>query len=473
MANRCASLYRGLVMRATRLNACGQPVYGPCNQITTSGFISVSQSTETEDSDAITSTRADGSTCINVPGKTSFSYYELEIEFCEVNPLLVQIIDPSAEIMYDEDGDVVGVATGDNEGVSTDEGFGMELWLGTQSSGDDVCSGGGSRQWQGGYLLYPRVIGASEGDFTVENDALTLTLTGRTLAPNGWRKGPYNVWAGAEGVPQPLPKPMPTRKHRLLIPVTTVRPPEPDCECGPVERPIPDPADLYITGMANEGTRRTVRFRADNHGFGPLMVDWGDGSSPQEVGDNTWVTHTYASDGDFTIKACDKQTPVICASRALTIPLPADEPTLTLSAANPAQPYEVTALVGLPPQSDGTATIDWGDGTDPEEITVGADGTVSVLHLYTVPSVYQVTVRRGDITAYRARAAILVPAQATDVPPEVTAEADPTDPSGRTVVLHIDNSGTGGGTPTGPTATAAADTSDPSGRTVTLTVDNT
>jgi len=471
MANRCASLYRGLMARFTRLNGCGQPMYGPCNQITTNAFITVSQSTETEDSDAITSTRADGSNCINVPGKTNFSYYELEIELCEANPLLVQIIDPSAVIMYDADGDVVGVSTGDNEGLSTDTGFGFELWLGAQSAAADVCSGGGSTQWSGGLLTYPRVVGASEGDLTVENDAITLTFTGRTLAPHGWRKGPYNVWAGADGIPGPLPEPIPPRKHRLLIPVTTVRPPEPDCECGPVERPIPDPADLYITGMGNEATRRTIRFRADNHGFGPLTMDWGDGSSPQEVGDNTWVTHTYATDGDFTIKACDKQTPVICASRAVTIPLPADEPTLTLSADNPDQPYEVTALVGLPPQSDGTALIDWGDGTDPEEITVGADGTVSVIHLYTVPSVYQVTVRRGDISSYRARAAILVPSQAGDVPPEVSAEADPTDPSGRTVILHIDNTGTG--TPTGPQATAAADPSDPSGRTVTLTVDNT
>jgi hypothetical protein len=469
MANRCASLYRGLVMRATRLNACGQPVYGDCNQVTTSGFISVSQSTQTEDSDAITSTRADGSTCINVPGKTSFSYYELEIEFCDVNPLLAQIIDPSVEIMYDADGDVVGIATGDNEGLSTDEGFALELWLGTQSGSVDACSGG-TAQGQWGYLLYPRVTGASEGDLTIENDVFSLTLTGRTLAPNGWRKGPYNIWANSDGIPRPLPDAMPTRKHRLLIPVTTVRPPEPDCECGPVERPIPDPADLYITGVANEATRRTVRFRAENHGFGPLMVDWGDGSVPQEVADGAWVTHTYTADGEYPIKACDKQTPVICASRDVTIPLPADEPTLTLSADNREQPYEVTALVGMPPQSDGTATVDWGDGSEPEEITVGQDGTVSVIHLYSVPSVYTVTVRRGDINTYRARAAILVPTQADDVPPEATAAADPADATGRTVVLTINNTGSSSGP--APEAEAAADPSDATGRTVQLTVNN-
>jgi len=40
--------------------------------------------------------------------------------------------------------------------------------------------------------------------------------------------------------------------------------------------------------------------------------------------------------------------------------------------------------------------------------------------------------------------------------PEVTVEADPTDPSGRTVVLHIDNTSTGDGTGDGNGDTAAA-----------------
>ncbi|MFG2225384.1 hypothetical protein [Streptomyces sp. NPDC048644] len=464
----CPSLLRGVVLRATRLDACGRPVYGDCNQVVSDGFITVSMSAETEEGEDISVTKANGQTCIAESGCEQLSHYTTEIEFCEVDPDLVQIMNPSFEIYRDFDGNPIG--WDDSVELKCDTGYALEVWSNVYAGQADACSGAGS-QGQWGYLLLPWVVGGAPGDLEIGNDAVSFTFNGRTKVGSGWRKGPYNVQAGPGGIPSPMLKPIGPKVPRRFF-VTTIRPPEAECGCQPVDRPTPDPADLYITGIANEAPR-TVRFRADNHGFGPLMVDFGDGSPAQEVADGAWVTHVYTGDGQFTIKACDKETPVICAERPVTIPLPADEPTLSLETKNPSNPYEVTATVGMPSQSDGTALIDWGDGTEPEEIAAGDDGTVSVLHVYTVPSVYTVMVRRGDIDTYRTREAILVPGQGGggDVP-QVTAEADPADASGRTVLLHIDN--TGGTVPApGPEADAAVDPADPSGKTVKVTVDNT
>lgn len=429
----CPSLLRGKVLRATRLDACGRPVYGACAQVVSDGFVTISMSPETEEGDAITVTKANGQQCINEPGSETLSYHGLEMEFCEVDPDLVQIMNPSFEVYRDADGNAIG--WDESTEVRTDIGYALELWTDVYSGDANACSGAGV-QGQWGYLLLPWVVGAIPGDFEVTNDAISFNFNGRTKVGSGWRKGPYPVQAGPGGVPGPMLKPVGPKTPRRFF-VTTIRPPEPECGCQPVDRPTPDPADLYITGVANESPRRTVRFRADNHGFGPLTVDWGDNSPAQEVADGAWVTHEYAADGEYTIKACDKETPVICASRTVTIPLPADEPSLALSAENAANPYEVTAKVGLPSQSDGTALIDWGDGTEPEEATAGADGTVTVLHTYSVPSVYTVTVRRGDIDTYRTREAILVPAEATPAL-SVTATADSSDETGHTAKITLE-----------------------------------
>jgi hypothetical protein len=513
----------------------------------------VSQSSEVEESDAITQPRADGTNCVNIAGERTFSYHELEIQLCEVDPHLVQIIDPTAQLIYDGE-DVVGIATGDSEGLLTRTGFALELWLGTAAEGD-ICSGV-AQQGQWGYLLYPRISGATEGDLTIENAAITFAFTGRTTAPNGWRRGPYSVWSGTDGIPCPLPEIMPSTKHRLLLPVVHVPPPEAECGCQPVDRPIPDEAELLITGLPSEQPRRTVRLRVNNHGFGPVMVDWGDGSQ-QEVADGATVSHVYAEDGQYTITVRDKQTPAVMVQRQVTIPLPADEPTLELSCSDPeGNPFEVLAVVGLPSHASRDIELDWGDGSERETATVGDTGTVSLVHLYSVPGIYPIAVRRVEADVYRTRDAIQVPCvpgpgaqvnedtsdttgmtvllsvdnhgdgptqidwddatseqgpDAGEVPhqyatagtyditvssvanpaarttvsvevpfegggqngPVVEASADPSDASGHTVLLDIDNTGTGDGGDGGPEVTAAADPEDPERRTVELDIDNT
>lgn len=443
----CPSLVRGVVLRATRLDPCGRPMYGDCNQVVSKGFISVQMSPQTEEGESISVTNAAGETCVSEAPCTQISGIGTTIEFCAVDPDLVGIMNPTYTPVLDWAGNTIGYDTPGR--LTCDRGFALEVWTGVART-DNACAGGGG-QGSWGYLLLPWVIGGAEGDLTVGNSALTFTFSGRTKLGHGWRRGPYAVQAGEGDVPSPLLQPILPDKHRRFF-VTSIRPPEPECGCQPVDRPTPDPADLEVTGMPGESPRRTVRLRADNHGFGPVVINWGDGSAPQEAQDGAWVTHTYTTDGEYTISVADKETPVVITTRDITVPLPADDPTVTLTGPDPDNRYVVAATVTLPPQAARTATLDWGDGSDVQEVTVGEDGTVTVLHTYTVPGVYTVTVRRGDIDTYRGRAAIRVPVTEA---PDATVAVDPEDTAGMSVILTYDNAGRGpvsitwgaGGTP--------------------------
>lgn len=435
MATTCPSFLRGNVMRVTRLDACGRPIYGDCNQVVSDGFVTVTMSAEIQEGEEITVTKANGQTCISDQGCDQLRWYTIETEFCQVDPDLIQIMNPTWEKILDYQGDTIGYDAKGN--LSCDTGFALEIWMDTYGA-TDACAGEAA-QGAFGYLLLPWVVGGAPGDLEIGNDAISFTFSGRSKTGSRWGKGPYPVMLGENAAPGPLLTPI-TNDTQYRLFVTTIRPPEPECGCQPVDRPTPEPADLTITGLAGESPRRTVRLRADNHGFGPVVVDWGDGTPTTVAQDGTYVQHTYAADGDYTITVSDQQTPAITVTKDITIPLPADEPTLVLTADDPADRLEVTANITLPEQSSGEGTIDWGDGTAVQEFTAAPDGTVTLVHTYTANGVYTVTVRRADVETFRAREAISVPVPDA---PTVTAAALNTDATGQTASLTYDNAPNG------------------------------
>lgn len=472
MATECPSLVRGNVLRVTRLNGCGQPVYGEGNQVVSDGFVTISMSPEVEEGEEVNVVKANGKTCVSDKPCDQLKWYTVEYEFCEVDPDLLQIMNPTWEKILDNQGDTCGIDAVGELDCST--GYALELWMDVYGE-TDACVG---QEAQGvwGYMLLPYNVGGAPGDFEVGNEGISFNLTGRTKAGSNWRRGPYNVTLGENNVPSPLLKPVTKKTHFQLF-TTAVRPPEPECGAQPVDRPTPEKADLKVTGVPNEEPRRTVRLFVDNHGFGPVLIDWGDGTSDEESIEGRWVNHVYGKDGEYTITVRDKQTPAVKTSVDVTVPLPADEPKLKLECSgDESTPLKIRATVTMPPHSDGKGRIDWGDGKDPEEFdTSGASGGVANLtHTYAAPSIYTVSVRRQEQNRFRARDAIQVPCDGDgdgggsgDL--KVSADADKADKSGRTVVLTINrDSGDGGGE--GPKVKVAADKEDESGRTAVVTI---
>lgn len=436
MATICPSFLRGTAMRVTRLDACGRPVYGDCNQVVSDGFVTATLAAEVQEGEAITVTKANGQVCVNEAGCDQLSWYTSEIEFCSVDPDLVQIMNPTWDKVLDAQGNVIGYNA--NGTLDCDTGFALEIWMDTYGT-SDACTGA-TAQGQWGYILLPWVVGGAPGDIEIGNDAISFTLNGRTKIGSRWRRGPYPVQIQENGAPGPLLTPIGDDTHYRLF-VTTISPPEPECGCQPVDRPTPEPAELTITGIAGEDPRMTARMRVDNHGFGPTVVNWGDGTPEVVVQDGATVQHTYDTPGEYTIIVRDQQTPAITVSKDITVPLPADEPVLVLSADDPNDRFTVTADITLPPQSSGEATVDWGDGTDVETVTVGVDGTVTTSHTYAAAGVYTVTVRRTDDESFRAREAVSVPV--ADAPAVASVTGDPADATGQTAQITYDNAPNG------------------------------
>jgi hypothetical protein len=105
-----------------------------------------------------------------------------------------------------------------------------------------------------GYLLLPCLQGGVIGDFTIENAAITFTVTGATTKDgNGWGVGPYDVVEDADGDAAPLPDPLDPDDHLYAV-FTTIEPPEPTDGCVELEAPAAVPATGATAGTPGTWT---------------------------------------------------------------------------------------------------------------------------------------------------------------------------------------------------------------------------
>lgn len=225
MPTECWSSVNGEVMRLTRLDDCCTPpaAGAPCAMIVTDGFVSVQYSPEIAEADDIELKNAKGVVCVSKPGCDELKWFNLQMNFCNIDPDVFAFITGSP-LVLDWEGNSVGNRV--EAGTACDINFALEIW--TEIPSDD-CAAGAKRY---GYFLVPCISGGVLGDFTVENDALTLQFNSKSKGGAGWGTGPYNVDAiDADNTAGPLATPIGTKQH-LDMHVTTIAPPEPSCGCA-------------------------------------------------------------------------------------------------------------------------------------------------------------------------------------------------------------------------------------------------
>jgi len=193
---KCLSLVKGRRIRVTKLDSCGRPVYGDTTQVVSKGFISVAFTANTSESDEIRVTNAAGEVCVFDAAVTSLTGYGLELQFCEVDPELFSLVTGQPVVKAADGVTVVGFDI-DTKISLDNSNFALELWAGSPST--DACANPNATGAYG-YLLLPFLKGGILGDFTVENGAVTFTITGaNTSEGNAWGTGPYPVMLGAGG----------------------------------------------------------------------------------------------------------------------------------------------------------------------------------------------------------------------------------------------------------------------------------
>lgn len=290
MQTKKVNFLRGKRMRATRLDAAGRPVIGDSSVITTKGFITVTMTANTEEGEGINVVNAGGESCIVEAGTPTFNGIGVEAEFCEVDFGLFELMTGQAVVL-----DASGRAVGITESTSVDLSgvhFALEMWMGAQS----VVTPSAGSQGYFGYLLLPNLGGGVLGDITIENGAITFTVTGMATR-NGaaWGAGPYNVEL-VGGVPAPLSTPILANDHRR-IQVVEVAPPE--VYAGAT--PLLDPEDPAVTGITTTPTGLSVSMVPIPTGTDPMWYDFGDGEWDYTA--NGSYVHVYDAAGTYTIKA--------------------------------------------------------------------------------------------------------------------------------------------------------------------------
>jgi hypothetical protein len=216
MATQCRSVLRSCLAQFVRLDGCGAPVTGATSKLTTKGYISIAATAQIETGDEVIVKNACGELCVNEKDCDKFKRYDLEMQFCSVDPDLIELLTPGRAII---DGtDTIGFAHGESDECDS---FSVELWNAVAAQ---ECAVGADPEWF--YVAFPWVNNGVVGDITFDGAALTVTVTASTKGTGAaWGVGPSDVL--------PVASPALPGDHIIGV-ITTVQPPEAVCGLQPL-----------------------------------------------------------------------------------------------------------------------------------------------------------------------------------------------------------------------------------------------
>lgn len=249
-------LVRGKVARGTLLTRCGVPAYeDDYATITTEGVVSVVQTANYDDGEAIQVTNMNGKKCVNKPAEPELLSEGLDITFCGVDPDFYTLATGFPKIVDP----LTGLTTGfivDRSVRPFDVRWALDLW--SDATDSDGC--GEDDEVPYGYLLWPFLSGGKIGDYTIENGAVTFSVTGVTTNDGpGWGTGPYLVVTDAAGDPDVLQAALTEFQHQYVN-RTLVPPPLPSDGLVPLDDPADADATIATAGDAPApGTWNGVR----------------------------------------------------------------------------------------------------------------------------------------------------------------------------------------------------------------------
>lgn len=183
MATSILKSIKGKTVRLTRLDECGEVVEDSCTTVVSDCFVSVTLTGEFEAGDEYVQKNAWGELCVNSKDPDVLKRVNVSIEFAELNPDALDILTNANPVI--SGGNTIGASYGTDPNYSS---FALEIW--TKRTGVD-CTIGSSQEW--GYFVLPWVRnGKIDGDISISNGVLTLTVMGEAFpAPASWAEGPY------------------------------------------------------------------------------------------------------------------------------------------------------------------------------------------------------------------------------------------------------------------------------------------
>lgn len=279
---------RGRRARLTKVGPTGAPVFGDESVVVTKGIVTIGYTSNIEEGEAVSVPNFGGESCISEAATPQSTGVSVEVEFCDVDFAAFNLV-TGQPVVLNEDGEIIGITENLDVDLSA-VAFALEVWLGVQT---DAIAAAGSEGFYG-YVLTPFLSGGVIGDVTVENGAISFTVTGmNSKSGSAWGSGPYNVEL-VSGVPAPLRVPLTSTAFRRTM-RTEVAPPE-------VFRglmPLLDPTDAEVTSIAAVATGLSVAIDPTPAGTDPMWYDFGDGTWDYAATGS--YTKVYAAAGTYTI----------------------------------------------------------------------------------------------------------------------------------------------------------------------------
>lgn len=230
MSTVCYSSIKGLAMRATRLDSVGRWVTGTTSTAVSSGFVNINLTAQVEDGQEFVVKNANGDLCINEKDSPRVKYLDVEIEFCQVDPELFELL-TGVRLLADYAGANVGYTI--NETFRTASGVALEAWT-------KIPGATGNLQYV--YWLMPMLVNGIVSDYTIEDGPMTFKMKANTNDNANWGKGPYDVVAQNVGLtPGKLLANVLSKEH-LYTRQTEIAPPTAQCGYVTLSTPYVSPS---------------------------------------------------------------------------------------------------------------------------------------------------------------------------------------------------------------------------------------
>lgn len=395
----CFTPIRGRRLRVTRVDTIGRPVPGLCSTVVTGGYVKIDMKAEVEAGEETTVKTAGGDLCVSEKACDQLKWLTVDIEFCQVDPDLFSMINPTWTKLLDNNGQTIGWE--ESHTYSCDAGIALEIW--SDVTGYTPTDPNAQGAWV--YYLLPFVVGGTLGDLTVENGAVSFTLSGRTKKGSQWGKGPYNIMANPpDGHCGPLITPFSPEAPRRIF-LTTCRPPDAVCGCQPLSSP--DGPVVTLTEDSTDTNRMTVHAYAS--GAGPFTVDWGDGTVEDLPAGLTGATHTYGRLATYIVAIYPTAAPGNATYTSVTVPYTGTvqpSPLLVDITENTSDTARKTATIAWANTGYGTVRVDYGDGSP---VLTAQTESGSLTHAYATNGIYTVTITDETDSSRNASRVITVP----------------------------------------------------------------
>ena len=176
---------------------------------------------------------ANGDICIEDRSPVALRWVDISLVICTLDPTMINLITGDPLVLDDATPTPNTVGFRLDADLTGSASFGLEFWSGITGQ---ACDPAGFTKY--GYWLFPWVKDAQWGEWVIQNDALTITLTARAVYGGDWGVGPYDIRRDAV---------TPATLEPLLTPIGATQPmhyevssaPLPTPACGAVTLPAP------------------------------------------------------------------------------------------------------------------------------------------------------------------------------------------------------------------------------------------